>query len=154
MPQSHNDLDFFFLWELWRGCAVGERGFPRQVSQPCASGKPWGHITSDLQVVHAPWFLLDGAAGRRCGARSHSIPTSFLWAEETRAVLLPGCEFLVTACSMFTQAHSSSHQMRHLFPLSGRCCILLNVVFRGCLWSSLKHHRVFCEALLQFLWGW
>lgn len=141
--------NFFFLWELWRVCALGERGFPWQVSQPCA-------VWETMRAHHkwSPWFLLHGVAGRRCGARSHSIPTSFLWAEDTRAVLLPGCEFLVTVCSVFTQAHSSSHQMRHLFPLSRKCCILLNVVFRGCLWSSLKHRRVFCEALLQFLWGW
>lgn len=59
----------------------------------------------------------------------YHLQVSFPWAAENRAVLLPGFEFLITLCSVFTQAHSSSNQMGHLFPIHKmllifiKCCV-------------------------------
>lgn len=154
---SYDSFGFSALWE--------RRNFLGKCLSPMQSGEPWGYITSNLQVVHPGfcclWYLVWGGGwlweGVGPGPRVSQAGQCIATACKHRFCQLKRQElcFYQTTCSMLTRAHSSSHQMRHLCPLSRkRCCILLRVVFRGCLWSSLKHHRGSCGPLLQFLWGW
>lgn len=122
---------FFFPCDNFGFSALWERrNFLGESLSPAQSGKPWGYLVSDLQVVYSSsccMGYLVWQGGWLAEGVGPGLSSTRLWG--------------------FSYNIFNVYSSPFTFPSNGTTfptlqeMLLLSVVFRGCLWSSLKHHR-------------